>query len=525
MKQLRSYVAGQWVAGGGKATTLYNPTTEEPIYETSTEGVDLGAAVAHARARGLPALQELTFAQRAQALQAAANALHARRDELLDLAMVCGGNTRGDAKFDVDGALGTLAFYAKLGESLGATRFFVDGQGAQLGRSPKFHGEHLLVPRRGVAVHINAFNFPAWGLWEKAAVALLAGVPVITKPATSTAAVAVRTVEVVVEAGALPEGALQVIAGSATRLTDHLGPQDALAFTGSSDTAATLRAHEAFIRRGARINIEADSLNAAILGPDVEEGSETFDLFVREVLLDMTQKAGQKCTAIRRVFVPAARMAAARAALVEALSAIKTGDPSLREVKVGPVATAGQLRDVRAGVERLKRAATPVVGGQGDLRGALTGIANDKGYFVSPVLLEAQDAAAAEEVHRHEVFGPVATLLPYSGDAAEAARLVGLGDGGLVASIYSDDADVVGQVVLGMAPYNGRVNVGGAKVAEQSLGPGAVLPQLVHGGPGRAGGGEELGGLRGLDLYLQRTAVQGYKPLLEKLAGQGHRVG
>ncbi len=524
MKTLKSYVAGQWVAGKGKATQLFNPTTEEVVAETSTEGVDLGAAVAHARERGLPALQELTFAQRGAALQAAANALHARRDELLDLAQVCGGNTRGDAKFDVDGALGTLAFYAKLGESLGATKFFVDGQGVQLGRSPKFHGEHVLVPRRGVAVHINAFNFPAWGLWEKAAVALLAGVPVISKPATSTAAVAVRTVEVLIEAGALPEGALQIIAGSATTLTDHLGPQDVLAFTGSSDTAATLRAHEAFVRRGARINIEADSLNAAVLGQDVEEGSETFDLFVREVVVDMTQKAGQKCTAIRRVLVPAARLGAVKAALVEALSAIKTGDPMLREVKVGPLATAGQLRDVRAGVERLKRAATPIVGGQGDGRGALTGIANDKGYFMAPVLFEAA-SATVDEVHRHEVFGPVATLLPYSGDPAEAARVVGLGDGGLVASVYSDDADLVAQVALGMAPYNGRVNVGSAKVAEQSLGPGAVLPQLVHGGPGRAGGGEELGGLRGLGLYLQRTALQGYKPLLEKLAAQGHRLG
>jgi 3,4-dehydroadipyl-CoA semialdehyde dehydrogenase len=525
MKTLRSYIAGQWVAGRGKTTVLYNPTTEAPIAETSTEGVDLGAAVAHARARGLPALQEMTFAQRGQALQAASNAIHAHRDELLDLAQACGGNTRGDAKFDVDGAMGTLAFYAKLGESLGATKFLVDGAGVQLGRSPKFFGEHILVPRRGVAVHINAFNFPAWGLAEKAAVALLAGVPVITKPATSTAALAVRLVEVLVESGALPEGALQLVAGSASGLTDHLGPQDVLAFTGSSDTAATLRSHEAFVRRGARINIEADSLNAAILGRDVEEGSETFELFLREVVVDMTQKAGQKCTAIRRVLVPRERLDAVRGALKDSLAAIKVGDPMLREVKCVPLATAGQLRDVRAGVERLRKSATPVFGGQGDLRGTLTGIGNDKGYFLSPVLFEANDAAGASEVHRHEVFGPVATLLPYSGDGVEAAQVVALGDGGLVASVYTDDADLTTQVALGLAPYSGRVNVGSAKVAEQSLGPGAVLPQLVHGGPGRAGGGEELGGLRGMGLYLQRTAIQGYKPLLEKLVGQGHRGG
>jgi oxepin-CoA hydrolase/3-oxo-5,6-dehydrosuberyl-CoA semialdehyde dehydrogenase len=525
VKTLKSYVAGQWIAGRGKPISLVNPTTEEVVAETSMEGVDIGAAVAHARARGLPALQELTFAQRGAALQAASNALHAHRDELLDLAQAVGGNTRGDAKFDVDGAIGTLAFYARLGESLGATRFFVDGAGGQLGRSPKFHGEHVLVARRGIAVHVNAFNFPAWGLAEKAAVALLAGVPVISKPATSTAAVAVRAVELLVEAGALPEGALQVLAGPATTLTDHLGPQDVLAFTGSSDTAATLRGHPVFVRRGARINIEADSLNAAILGADVEEGSETFELFLREVVVDMTQKAGQKCTAIRRVLVPTARLDAVRERLKEALAATKTGDPTLREVKVGPLATASQLRDVRAGVERLKKSTTLVHGGQGDMRGALTGITNDKGYFMSPVLCEAKDSAAAHDVHGHEVFGPVATLLPYTGDADEAARIVALGDGGLVASIYSDDADLATQVALGLAPYNGRVNIGGAKVAEQSLGPGAVLPQLVHGGPGRAGGGEELGGLRGLDLYLQRTAVQGYKPLLEKLVAQGHRVG
>ena len=522
-KTLQSYVTGRWVAGTGSPRQLVDPTTEEVLAETSTDGIDMGAVLTHARSKGLPALQELSFAQRGELLMNASKAIHAHRDELLELSTRSGGNTRGDAKFDVDGAMGTLAFYAKLGRSLGDARFFVDGAGVQLASSPRYWGEHLHVSRRGVAVHINAFNFPAWGMGEKAAVAILAGLPVVTKPATSTAILSARIVELWIEAEVFPEGAISLITGGAGDLLDHLEHQDVLAFTGSSDTAAALRAHDAVTRRSVRINVEADSLNAAVLGSDVSDDSETFDLFVREVVNDMRQKAGQKCTAIRRVFVPASLADAAKDALIEELKAQKVGDPSQKGVRVGPLATKSQLRDVAAGIERLKECATAIHGDGG--RGQLVGVEGQKGFFVSPTLFWADDARAAADVHAHEVFGPVATVMPYSGDPAEAAELVALGQGGLVASVYTDSAEVTTEVALGVAPYHGRVNVGSAKVAEYSLGPGAVLPQLVHGGPGRAGGGEELGGLRGLLFYMQRTAIQGYKPLLEKLCAQGHRPG
>ncbi|MBL4846200.1 MAG: 3,4-dehydroadipyl-CoA semialdehyde dehydrogenase [Planctomycetes bacterium] len=520
MQQLQSYVSGKWQAGQGKAAQLKNPVTEEVLAETSTQGIDFQAALAHARTKGIPALQELNFAERGKLLMAASKAIHAQRDELLSLATLNGGNTRGDAKFDVDGATSTLAYYAKVGERMGEAKFLVDGEGVQLSRSPRYWGEHIYVPRAGVAVHVNAFNFPAWGLAEKAACAWLAGMPVVTKPATATSLVSYRVVQILIEAQVLPEGALSLICGSAGDLLSHLDPFDALAFTGSSVTAGKLRSGEGVTLRGARINVEADSLNAAVLGRDVQPGSDTFDLFVQEVIRDMTQKAGQKCTAIRRVLVPVEILDAAREALVEELKAQRTGNPTVRGVRVGPLATESQLEDVREGVERLK-AATKAIHGDGS-RGELTEIDHDKGYFMSPVLFEAADAGV-EAVHAHEVFGPCATILPYSGDPSEAAKIVGLGQGGLVASVYSDDAQVAGEVALGMAPFNGRINIGSAKIASESLGPGAVLPQLVHGGPGRAGGGEELGGLRGLGFYMQRTALQGYKPLLEKLTSQGHR--
>lgn len=520
MQQLQSYMSGTWQSGQGKLAQLKDPVTEEVIAEAGSGGVDFKAGLEHARAKGIPALQELTFAERGKLLMAASKAIHAQRDELLAMATLNGGNTRGDAKFDVDGATSTLAYYAKVGEKLGDVRFLVDGEGVQLSRSPRYWGEHVYVPRPGVAVHVNAFNFPAWGLAEKAACAWLAGMPVISKPASATALVTWRMAQILVEAQVLPEGALSLICGSAGDLLEHLGCFDALAFTGSSDTAAILRAGPGVVQRGARINVEADSLNAAVLGRDVEAGSDTFELFVREVVGDMTQKAGQKCTAIRRILVPRDSLDATREALCEELRAQRTGNPTVRGVRVGPLATEAQLRDVRAGVERLKGAAKALVGDGG--RGTLHEIDHDKGYFMSPVLFEAADPGA-KAVHAHEVFGPVATILPYSGDPREAAQIVGLGQGGLVASIYSDDAEVAGEAALGMAAYNGRINIGSAKVAEQSLGPGAVLPQLIHGGPGRAGGGEELGGLRGLGFYMQRTALQGYKPLLEKLTAKGAR--
>ncbi|HKC60986.1 MAG TPA: 3,4-dehydroadipyl-CoA semialdehyde dehydrogenase, partial [Myxococcales bacterium] len=388
---LRSYVQGRWVEGQGTLATLVNPATEEPLARAGTGGIDFAAALEHARAGAGP-LREMTFAQRGEILRAWSKALYAHRDELLSLAVANGGNTRGDAKFDVDGAIGTLAHYADLGAQLGPLRALRDGDAVQLGRTARYAGVHLWVPRDGVAVHVNAFNFPAWGTAEKAAASILAGMPVVSKPATSTALVAFRLAELGVGSGALPPGSFSLLAGSTGDLLDRLGPQDVVAFTGSSSTAAKLR--EQLARRGARLNVEADSLNAAVLGPDVEPGSATWDLFVADVVRDVTQKAGQKCTAVRRIFV-GRQLEAFREALVERLSSVKVGDPARPEVGMGPLSTADQLRDVRAGIARLAREAQILSGGASQVE--------PKGYFVAPTLLLAKDPAAATAIHHDEV--------------------------------------------------------------------------------------------------------------------------
>jgi len=515
MNELGSYVAGNWVKGKGKAAELVNPATEEVLATTSTEGVDFGAAVAFARDKGGPALRAMTFTQRGEMLRAMSRSIHAKRDELLTLAMQNGGNTRGDAKFDVDGAIGTLAAYADLAPELGDTQVLVDGDAIQLGRSARLFGQHVYTPRHGVAVHVNAFNFPAWGLAEKAATALLAGMPVITKPATSTALVAHRIMEILVADKVMPEGALSFVCGSAGDLLDRLGGQDVIAFTGSSITAAKLREGKSVLREGTHINVEADSLNAAVLGADVEEGSDVMNLFVADVVREMTQKTGQKCTAIRRIYVPRAKVAAVIELLRERLAGVKIGDTSREEVTMGPVSTAQQIRDVRDGVKKLEACAKIVFGSTTDVQPI--GVAAGKGFFTTPVLLQADAPKAGDAVHSHEVFGPVATVMPYD-DVRAAASLVAAGGGGLVTSVYADDKELIKEAVLALAPFHGRLVIGSAKIAGQSLPPGMALPQLLHGGPGRAGGGEELGGRRGMTLYMQRTALQGDRPLIEGIA-------
>jgi oxepin-CoA hydrolase/3-oxo-5,6-dehydrosuberyl-CoA semialdehyde dehydrogenase len=518
MKELTSYLCGGWVAGNGRPATLVNPATEEALATASTDGVDFGAAVAFARDRGGPALRAMTFRQRGELLRAMSKAIHARRDELLALGIANGGNTRSDAKFDVDGAIGTLAAYADLAPELGDTQVLVDGDGTQLGRSARLYGQHVYVSRVGVAVHVNAFNFPAWGLGEKAACALLAGMPVIAKPATSTALLAHRMVEILVEEKVLPEGALSFVCGSAGDLLDRLGGQDVLAFTGSGVTAGTLRGGKAFTHASAHVNVEADSLNAAVLGPDAEDGSDLVNLFVGDVVRDVTQKTGQKCTAIRRVYVPAGLVDAVLERLRERLVAVKVGDPSREDVGMGPVATAQQMRDVREGIARLAAGARTVCGGAGPVDAL--GVTAGKGFFVAPTLFHAAEPRADDAAHSHEVFGPVATVIPYDGSASAAATRVTWGGGGLVSSVYSDDKDFARAMLLGIAPFHGRVTLGTSKTASQAIPPGLVMPQLLHGGPGRAGGGEELGGRRGLALYMQRVALQGDRALVEAIAGK-----
>ena len=523
MEQVRSYVCGEWFEGTGTPMDLLNPATEEVVAQLRPGGVDHGAALSFARTRGGPALRAMTFAQRAAMLKTLAAAMHARRDELLDIATLNGGNTRSDAKFDVDGAIATLTAYAELGLTLGDARWLLDGPVVALGRSSKVTAQHILTTRPGVAVHVNAFNFPAWGLAEKAAVALLAGVPVVARPAPATAWLASRVMELFVESGALPVGALSVAAGDPGDVLDHLGPHDVFAFTGSSATGLALRSLPKLLASGAHVNVEADSLNAAVLGPDVEPGDDTWTLMVSDVARDITQKAGQKCTAIRRVFVPATHADRFEEDLVDRLSVVRAGDPRVVGVTLGPVCTARQLAHVRDGIARLLASGLRCAhGGAGAVRGE--GVDEGKGVVVAPTLLRGETSEAGAPVHAHEVFGPVATVLPY-GTAAEAVDLVTRGGGGLVASVYSADKAFATEVVLGLAPFHGRVTAVHAKVAGAWIGPGAVLASLVHGGPGRAGGGEELGGLRGLGPYLQRTAVQGYGPLVEHITAAGARGG
>jgi len=519
MKTLRSYVAGRWHEAGTGFRTLVDPCSEEPIARASSAGIDFGHALAHATRQGGPALRGLTFAERGEMLARASAALHERRDELIQLSLENTGTTRRDSKFDIDGATATLAYYATLGRELADRRHLVDGDGVQLGRSPRFWGRHVRVPLQGAAVHINAFNFPLWGLAEKAACAILAGMPVLTKPATSSALVAECAVEILIEASVFPAGSLSLVCGSTGDLLDRLGPQDVVAFTGSVTTAAGLRASPKLISAATRINVEADSLNAAILGPDVATATETWAAFVREVTREIMQKSGQKCTAVRRILVPAHRIDEVEAALADEIDRVVVGNPREESVTMGPLATADQLRDAVDGVRRLREEAR-LVRGTGD---RVDGVGNPagRGFFFGPTLLRASDADKAGAVHEHEVFGPVATVLAYDGTAEHAARLVARGGGMLVTSLYTDDERFLADYWTAGAATSGRLYVGSEKVAPLLPGSGLVLPAMTHGGPGRAGGGAELGGVRGLDLYLQRVAVSGDRASVERLAMGG----
>ena len=513
MLKLKSFVSGAWHEGAGNAASLLNPATEESLAESSTEGIDFSAALEYARRVGGPALRAMTFAERANMLQGIYDALFANREEFIGLSIANGGNTRNDAKFDVDGATATVLAYVDVGKEIGDRHIISDGKTEQIGRTPRYGGKHICSTMCGVAVHVNAFNFPAWGMIEKAAVALLAGMPVVSKPATSTALLAHRMTEIMLESGVLPDGAFSFIAGSVGDLLDHLGPQDALAFTGSGATAAVLRGLAAHTERSVRVNVEADSLNAAIMGPDVASGDDTWHMMLNEVTNDVRQKAGQKCTAIRRVFVPPHQIDNFIEALRERLEDIIVGNPTDANVRMGPLISHDQLDDVAAGIDALAEQATKVCGSLKPEN--LTGVENGKGFFLTPHLFQVDDVATAPMVHEREIFGPVVTVLPYA-DNGTLINGCAQGGGSLVSSVYSDDRDFAREILTGLAPFNGRLTHGSSKVSGISPGPGTVSPMLVHGGPGRAGGGEELGGARGLSFYMQRTAIQGYSALLDK---------
>lgn len=482
----------------------------------------MGEALQWSRTTGGTALRALGWKERAEILGKLAKLLHGAREELIGISVANGGNTRGDAKFDIDGAIAVLAGYASIGNEMPASGPLLDGEPAPLHKGSKLRAQHVLQPRHGVAIHVNAFNFPAWGMVGKFAVAFLAGMPVVSKPATSTSMLAWRMAELMLAPGVLPVGAFSLLLGPAGDLLDHVGPQDVVAFTGSADTGAKIRGHQRVIARNARVNIEADSLNAVVIGPDVASGSELFDLVVRDCVTELTQKAGQKCTATRRILVPAGLLGELREALVDRLGAIaaKTGDPTDDGVRMGPLSSAGQQRDARAGIARMGSHTKRIVGDPE--RKSFVGVADGTGYFVEPMLLEATaDAALSDDApfHHHEVFGPVATLLPYDGAVGTAARIVALGQGSLVGTLYTDDREYTAAAIAGLGPSLGRLVLATEKIAAASLAPGCVFPVANHGGPGRAGDGSELGGRNGMQFYLQRTTLQGGAAELARLLG------
>ncbi|MFC5949314.1 phenylacetic acid degradation bifunctional protein PaaZ [Pseudonocardia lutea] len=515
MPVLRSHVCGGWHTPSDEGRPLHDAVTGEEIARISSAGVDFGAALRYGRETGGPALRELTFHQRAALLKALGQHLREHRDELYALSARTGA-TLGDSKFDVDGGIGVLLAYAsKAKRELPNDTVHVDGAVEPLGRGGTFLGQHLCVPLHGVAVQVNAFNFPVWGPLEKLAPAFLAGVPSLVKPASPTAFLTARLVELVVDSGILPAGTLQFVAGSLGDTFDHLTGQDLVSFTGSASTAQTLRTHPAIVRHAVRFSAEADSLNLSALGPDATPGTEEFDLFVKGVVTEMTVKAGQKCTAIRRAFVPAAQVDAVVEAVTAGLARTVIGNPANPDVRMGALASLDQREEVRRSVKALADAGRIVFGDPESVE--VVDADADRGAFVSPILLVGDPERA--EPHEVEAFGPVSTILPYESTAQlidHAAR----GRGSLVGSVVTADPAFAREVVLGTAAFHGRLLVLNGKDAKESTGHGSPLPQLVHGGPGRAGGGEEMGGIRGVLHHMQRTAIQADPDTLAAITGR-----
>jgi len=514
---LQSYVAGAWQSGRDGGVAMRDATTGEVIAQASSAGVDFGAVVTHAREVGGPALRAMTFHERAAILKTLAKHLAELKEEFYALSYRTGA-TKGDSVIDIDGGIGTVfAFAGKASRELPNARVYVDGDVEGLSRTGTFVGQHIFVSREGAAVHINAFNFPVWGMLEKLAPTLLAGMPAIVKPATATAYLTELVVRRIVESKILPQGALQLVCGSLGNLFDHLNCQDTVSFTGSAHTAAHLRVHPAVIRHAVPFVAETDSLNSSILAMDAAPGSQEFDLFVKEVVREMTVKAGQKCTAIRKALVPAAVAGDVVSALQTALVKIIIGNPRDEGVRMGPLVSQEQRSDVLARVAELRAEADLVAGNLE--RFEVQGADRRRGAFVPPLLLLSREPPAARAIHEVEAFGPVATVMPYR-DTADAIALARRGQGSLAASVFCADDALASRIVLGLAPYHGRILVVNRTCAKESTGHGSPLAPLIHGGPGRAGGGEEMGGIRGVLHYMQRTAVQGSPDTLTATTGR-----
>jgi oxepin-CoA hydrolase / 3-oxo-5,6-dehydrosuberyl-CoA semialdehyde dehydrogenase len=515
MAVVRSFIAGHWFAPDS-GTPIYDAVTGEPVAEVSSAGIDFGAALAYGRQVGGPALRDMTFHERAELTKGIGQLLRAHRDELYELSYRTGA-TLYDSKFDIDGGIGVLLSYAsKAKRELPNDRFAVEGPPEQLGKQGAFLGQHLLIPRHGVAVQVNAFNFPVWGPLEKLAPALIAGVPSLIKPASQTGYLTALMVELIIDAELLPDGALQLVSGSAGDLLDHLGEQDLLSFTGSASTASRLRSHPNVVARSVRFNAEADSLNMSVLGPDATPGTQAFHRYVGQLVTEMTVKAGQKCTAIRRALVPAHRVDHVAEAVSAELVKVVIGNPADKSVRMGALASLDQREEVRRSLKALEDAAAIVFGDPEHVE--VTGADATRGAFLSPILLRASDARRPE-LHEVEAFGPVSTLIGYA-STADVIELAALGRGSLTGSIVTEDPDFARAVVLGTAPWHGRLLVLDDDAAPESTGHGSPLPMLVHGGPGRAGGGEEMGGMRSVFHHMQRSAIQASPRMLKAVTGR-----
>lgn len=516
MLRPESYAMGRWMTPGSGARAIIGPVTGTRIAEAGDTALDIQGMLDWARNSGGPALRAMTFHDRARMIKALAQYLNERKEELYALNPLTGA-TRRDGAIDIDGGIGTMMVIAAKGRrEMPDGHVYVDGAVEALSRKGSFVGQHIAVPLQGVAVHINAFNFPVWGMLEKLAPTLLAGMPAIVKPATQTCYLTEACFRMIVESGLLPDGAVQLVVGGVGDMLDRLGAQDVVSFTGSADTALKLRSNPNLMRNATRFHAEQDSLNATILGPDVAVGSPAFDVFVKEAVKEMTAKAGQKCTAIRRMILPEAVMPAVADALMTRLADIRVGDPALDDVRMGALASADQKTDVLRVIAALGSETTRLTGDPEQV--VLTG-ASSEGAFLAPTLLRCDDPDAAQNVHALEAFGPVATLMPYR-DLDHAAALANRGGGSLVASLFTDNPDCARRMTLASAAWHGRIYINGTVSAAEATGHGAPLPHMVHGGPGRAGGGEELGGVRGVLHYMQRTAVQGSPSVISAITGQ-----
>ncbi|MDX7986098.1 phenylacetic acid degradation bifunctional protein PaaZ [Xenorhabdus sp. 12] len=513
MQQLTSYICGTWVYGQGNSRTIHHAVTGEALYQVSSEGLPLKESLEYARVQGGKALSAMTFQQRAQMMKAVAKHLLANKEALYAISSETGA-TRSDSWVDIEGGVATLFSYAGLaGRELPDDTLWPEDEMIPLSKQSQFVARHVLTSRPGVALHINAFNFPCWGMLEKLAPTWMAGMPAIIKPATASAQLTQAMVKLIIDSGLVPEGALQLICGGIGDLFDHLDYQDAVTFTGSAQTGQMLRAHPRLIAKSIPFTMEADSLNCCILGEDVTPEMPEFGVFIKEVVREMTVKAGQKCTAIRRIIVPANQMEPVKQALLKRLSGVAVGDPTLPDVRMGALINLEQRDEVQTKVNELRDSGCELLCGGALDKLVLTGNTNNNGAFYPPTLLYCADPMTNQVVHSTEAFGPVSTLMAYE-DAEQAIALAMMGQGSLVGSLVTADEQIAAQVIRATACAHGRMLILDETASAESTGHGSPLPMLVHGGPGRAGGGEELGGLRAVKHYMQRTAIQGSPSML-----------